>query len=82
MADNLHMLADKLGIARHFSDAGLKKTAYDVDDDILKFFCKAYGYKADTEQQAQESLEKFADLSWKTMLPAIVIAVICAFLGF
>ncbi len=73
MADNLHMLADKLGIARHFSDAGLKKTAYDVDDDILKFFCKAYGYKADTEQQAQESLEKFADLSWKTMLPAIVI---------
>lgn len=73
MESSLHELADKLGISRHFSDAGLKKTSYDVDDDILKFFCKSFGYNADNEDEAKQSLEKLDDASWRTMLPPIVI---------
>ena len=73
MSDNLNLLADKLGIARHFSDAGMHKCEYDVSDDILKFFCKEYGYKADTDEDVEQSLCRFDNASWKKTLPAIII---------
>ena len=74
MSDNLNLLADKLGIARYFSDAGMRKRDYVVSDDILKFFCKEYGYKADTDENAEKSLNKLADAEWKQVLPPIVVA--------
>ncbi len=73
MSDNLNLLADKLGIARHFSDAGMHKCEYDVSDDILKFFCKEYGYKADTDEDVEQSLCRFDNASWKKTLPVIII---------
>ena len=33
MSDKLNLLADKLGIARYFSDAGMRKREYIVNDD-------------------------------------------------
>lgn len=73
MTDTLHLLADKLGIAKSFKAVGLKKNLYEVSDDILKFFCKTYGYNADSETDIKLSLEKLAAASWKKMLPEIVI---------
>lgn len=73
MTDTLHLLADKLGIAKSFKAVGLKKNLYEVSDDILKFFCKTYGYNADSETDIKLSLEKLDDASWKKMLPEIVI---------
>lgn len=73
MTDTLHLLADKLGIAKSFKAVGLKKNLYEVSDDILKFFCETYGYNADSETDIKLSLEKLDDASWKKMLPEIVI---------
>lgn len=73
MSDELNLLADKLGIARHFSDAGMHKCEYDVSDNVLKFFCEEYGYKADTAEDIEKSLAKADNSVWKKTLPAIVI---------
>ncbi len=73
MAANLNLLADKLGIARHFSDAGLCKRTYEVEDGTIRFFCRCFGFDANDEDRAAASLARLEDLRWKTPLENIVI---------
>lgn len=73
MESNLHLLASKLGIAKSFSDAGMKKRDYIVSDDILRFFCGCLGYEAKDEAEALKSIKKFEDKKVKTVLENIVI---------
>lgn len=73
MDNNLTLLADKLGIARHFYDAGLAKKSYAVDEKILKFFCSEFGFKADTPEEAAASLKRLEEHSWKTVLENILV---------
>lgn len=68
MEANLAKLANKLGIACHFSDAGLKKREYEVSEKVVRFFCHCFGYSADTPEQAALSLQKLEEKQWKTTL--------------
>lgn len=73
MEKNLALLADKIGIAQHFSDAGMQRREYDVSEDIIKFFCTQFGYKVQNEEEIVESLTKFDDRRWKKTLENIII---------
>ena len=73
MENNLHLLASKLGIAKTFSDAGMKKRDYVVSDDVLRFFCSCLGYEAKDEETALKSIKKFEDKKVKTVLENIII---------
>ena len=73
MENKLYELADKLGVARVFSDAGLSKKTYNVSDDIIKFFCTQLGFDAKDEKKIEQSIKKFDDAKFKNVLDNIVI---------
>lgn len=73
MEQNLAQLADKLGIARHFSDAGMCRREYEVSEKLVRFFCTQFGYKADTAEQAAASLQKFEEKIWKKTLDNVLV---------
>lgn len=73
MNANLKKLADKLGIATSFSDAGLKKQDYVVNDSVIKFFTKAMGYPADNDQEIEASLHKLETRRWLQTLEPIYV---------
>ena len=56
MSENLKLLADKLGIATSFSDAGLCRRDYYVSDETIRFFVNALGYKCENEDDILSSL--------------------------
>lgn len=73
MEQNLKLLADKLGIATHFCDAGMARRAYDVSEDLVRFFCAQFGYKADTPEQIAASLQKIEDRKWRKGVESIYV---------
>ena len=73
MDTDLKKLAEKLGIAVDFSDAGLRHQNYTVSGEIVKFFAKAMGYNADTSEQASDSLSKVENKRWQKTLEAIYV---------
>ena len=48
MDSNLQKLAEKLGVAVSFCDAGLKRKNYTVSEKAIKFFIQALGIKQAT----------------------------------
>ena len=58
MDENLSLLAEKLGIDRCFSDAGLSKKNYEVSDDVVKFFCKGAASPCPGRQECHAKLIK------------------------
>ena len=73
MDENLCLLADKLGIARCFSDGGVSKQSYTVSEDVIKFFCTQYGFNVRTPEETVSSLKKAENSCWKKTLENIVI---------
>ena len=73
MNDVLHQLAQQLGIATQFSDAGINRRDYSVTDKTIRFFASALGYPANTEKQAQNSLTKLQAKRWRKMLSPIYV---------
>lgn len=73
MEEKLCLLADKLGIARQFSDGGISKKSYEVSEDVIKFFCAQYGYNVKTQEDIAASLQRAELLSWKKTLENIII---------
>ena len=73
MDENLSLLAEKLGIDRCFSDAGLSKKNYEVSDDVVKFFCTQYGFSVKTPEDIETSLQRAEDYPWKRTLDNIII---------
>ena len=73
MENKLYELADKLGVARSFSDGGLSKKTYNVSDDVLRFFCTHLGFDAKDDEKIEKSLKKLADYQNKTILESIVV---------
>lgn len=67
------MLAQKLGIAVTFSDAGLCRKEYAVDDDTLRYFVRMLGFNADTPEDITASLQKIDNLRWKFPLEKIYV---------
>ena len=73
MDDQLKKLAQKLGIATEFSDAGMVKKEYVVDEKIIRFFAQKLGYKANTTADVTKSLEKFDRKRWHRSLEAVYV---------
>ena len=73
MTESLQQLAENLGIATQFCDAGIKRQEYKVSDKTIRFFARALGYPADTEKQAQNSLAKLKEKRWRKMLQPIYV---------
>ncbi len=73
MSETIRNLAEKLGIATKFSDAGLCRRDYDVSDEALKFFIKMQGYNADTDEQIMHSFEALEAKQWAVGLKSIYV---------
>lgn len=73
MSEGLKKIAENLGIAVEFSDAGINRKNYSVSDKTLRFFAKALGYPSDSEKQIQNSLFKLREKRWKKMLEPIYV---------
>ncbi len=73
MENKLYELAEKIGVARSFSDGGLNKKEYVVSDDILRFFCTQLGFDAKDDDKIEKSLKKFEENKLKTVIENIVI---------
>lgn len=73
MEANLIELADKLGIARSFSDAGMSRKDYEVSEDIVKFFCSSFGYNVNTPEAVNKSLQRLEEQSWKKAIDEILV---------
>lgn len=73
MEQNLQRLADALGIATSFSDAGLKRRDYAVSDKTIRFFASALGYPADTAKQAENSYHRLQEKRWRQMLAPVYV---------
>ena len=45
MEENLRLLAEKLGLSVHFSDAGLIKKDYEVSEDVIRLLPTVWDLK-------------------------------------
>lgn len=73
MEENLRRLAGKLGLAVRFSDAGLVRKEYDVDEDVIRFISNSLGYKADTTEHVEQSLVLLEENKWTKTLDSIYV---------
>jgi len=72
METKLYELCKKLGIAKSFTVQGIKN--YEVSDELLKFFCKEFGYDVSTEPKIKEAIEKIETEPYKKTIEPIYIA--------
>lgn len=73
MSENLKLLADKLGIATSFSDAGMCKRDYNVSDETIRFFINALGYKCENEEDILNSLALLESNDFSQVLKSIYV---------
>ena len=73
MNSNLEQLASKLRIATTYSDGGLTKKNYVVNDKTIKFFVQALGYKAGNDKQIQDSIAEIENKRWRQALEPIYV---------
>ena len=73
MNSNLEQLASKLKIATTYSDGGLTKKNYTVNDKTIKFFIQALGYKAGNDKQIQDSMAEIENKRWRQALEPIYV---------
>ena len=72
MSELLKKLATELKVATSFTYSGGAKTSV-VSDDLLKFFIKEFGYKADNEEEISASIEKVKNRRFERKLEAIYV---------
>lgn len=73
MEDNLRRLAEKLGIATRFSDAGQARREYEIDDRTIRFLAERLGYKAGTPEEIEKSLADIEKRRWQQSLEKIYV---------
>ena len=73
MAEGLFLLAEKLGISSHFSDAGLVKREYCVDEKIIRQLITSLGFRCDTDEEINSSLQQIDALRYSRVLEAIYV---------
>ncbi len=71
--EKLHLLAEKLGIATEFCDAGMTRCKYKADDNILKFFAWQFGCHTCTEDEVTESLRQLEEKRWHRAVEAVYV---------
>lgn len=73
MENNLRELADKLGIATKFADAGMVRREYEVGGETIKFFAKMLGYNADNDKAVEDTLKQIDEGRWNRVLDSIYV---------
>ena len=73
MEETLQKLADKLGIVTKFSDSGLVKKDYEVDESVVHFMAEKLGYKAGNIGEIEKSLADFDKRRWQQTLENIYV---------
>lgn len=70
---NLEVLAQKLGIATSFSDAGMVQKKYQVNPETISFFVQALGYQCNNEEDIKQSLYSLDNERYQEVLEAIYV---------
>ena len=73
MDSALNILAEKLGIATSFLDGSQERKEHIVEDKMIKFFAEKMGYKAETEEEIQNSIAAFDKRRWQQSLEKIYV---------
>lgn len=73
MDEKLQLLADKLGIATTYSDAGLKARCYVAEEETIRFFAGVLGYKANNDKEVQHSLRQLQHRRWQKALENVYV---------
>lgn len=73
MNTELQNLAEKLGIATKFLDAGKNRKEYEVDEKLVSFFAEKMGYKAGSEEEIKASISAFDKRRWQQSLEKIYV---------
>lgn len=73
MQEKLLELANKIGIASSFSDAGMVRREYGVSPEILQKLLAALGYPAGTPREAEASLQKWDERRWRSVLEPVYV---------
>jgi len=70
---DLHKLADMLGIATHFSDAGMIQKNYCVSEDVLSAMIKSLGFQCDSDDEIKSSISQVENRRLSMILEPIYI---------
>ncbi len=73
MVDNLKILAEKLGIATSFSDAGMAQKDYQVKPETIRFFIQALGYQCDIDEDIKQSIALIDNERYQEVLEPIYV---------
>lgn len=73
MNELLQQLADKVGIATTFKDAGLIPKEYKVEEKVIRFFADKLGFKAGNDEEIKKSLADYDKRRWQKTLESINI---------
>ena len=73
MEESLRLLAEKLGVATDFSDAGLVQKDYCVDEKIIRKIISSLGFKCDTNDDINSSMARLDNKRYKTVLEPIYV---------
>ena len=73
MSNKLNLLAEKLGIATSFCDAGMVQKNYAVSEDTIRFFATELGFKCGDEQEIETSLQQIDNMRFQEVLSPIYV---------
>ena len=73
MHENLQKLANAVGFATQFCDAGLNRREYDICDNTIRFFAEKLGFKAGSDAEIEKSLQDLAKRRWQQALENIYV---------
>ncbi|MBE6444910.1 MAG: 4-alpha-glucanotransferase [Alphaproteobacteria bacterium] len=73
MSTKLNLLAEKLGIATSFCDAGMVQKNYAVSEDTIRFFATELGFKCGDEQEIETSLQQIDNMRFINVLSPIYV---------
>lgn len=75
MSEALNKLAQMAGVSTHFTDAGLSRKSYDVDESVIRFVLNDMGYPCANDAEAAESAARIEQERWQRALDSIYVCV-------
>ena len=73
MHEDLQRLANALGISTRFSDAGINRRDYEINEDTIRFFAEKLGFKAATDAEIAKSLQDISKRRWQQAMENIYV---------
>ena len=73
MDEKLHELADKLGIAVSYVNICRPEERHLIDDETVRFFARALGFKASTPEEVEKTLRALDKRRWQNTLEPVYV---------